>query len=211
MAETMVTQHPQPVGCQREPPVQTPATRRPAHIATLDEGQLTALRNAASQAPADRLVDFRASTRWFKQRYYVRVLIGHEKRNMTRLRQENQISVGKTILMVLLVGWLTTTTFLLFGLTALYLIKSALGIDLFEGPSFMHQFFFSDWAGWKVRPAARDAFWSTLVQNKLPTDKTDALTEKIGSGLKDAVERHVEQAVSKQSFGDKGAGAKLDR
>ena len=90
----------------------------------------------------DHWVDFRASTKWFSTPLYVRILVGEEHRNRTRLEAEDQISVVKTVVLFALLGWFATTITVVFGAIAAYLIKSALGIDLIDGPSWMHDFFF---------------------------------------------------------------------
>lgn len=110
--------------------------------AKLNEDDRAALARALKMPEAQHLVDFRASTRIFNKRHYVRLMVGEEKRNVDRLRQEKQISLVKTLMLIAVIGWALTTLTVVVGGVILYLLKSLAGVDIFDGPSFLHALFF---------------------------------------------------------------------
>ena len=135
------------------PMIETSASHSPfAHLladlpdevrATFSETQLAALARSArpqgTPASTRHLVDFRVSIPLLPaRRYYVRLLVGRERRNLARLHGEGQshvtrISIFYGVLTALLAGSM------LFGMfCALYLLKSFSGINLFEGESPLH-------------------------------------------------------------------------
>ncbi|ELP5728977.1 hypothetical protein QTV44_002232 [Vibrio vulnificus] len=77
---------------------------------------------------AKHSVDVRKSLPWFGKRYYLVLLCGRDRRQQLRTEESklaNFLAVSFTVLFI----------FALIGLSslALYLLKSALGIDIFEG------------------------------------------------------------------------------
>jgi len=72
-------------------------------------------------------VDLRGSVGVWRWRYYYVFIAGRERRELSRLEQEMAV-VTKA---VVLLGFLTFSV--LSGLLVLYLVKSALGIDLIPG------------------------------------------------------------------------------
>lgn len=96
---------------------------------SLSEEQRQAIEKAVNQVGlvAKHSVDIRKSFPWFGKRYYVVLLSGRDRRTAERQGESKWIVYATTVLL---------TTFVLAGvmlaLLALYLLKSALGIDLFE-------------------------------------------------------------------------------
>ena len=91
---------------------------------------------------AKNKIDFRASTRAFGKPLYVRFMVGEETRTRERLFAEHQVGFGKLVTMAAIGGWVITTSAAAAAVLSAYLLKSALGIDLMEGKSFLHDFFF---------------------------------------------------------------------
>nr|WP_252728218.1 3-phosphoshikimate 1-carboxyvinyltransferase [Alteromonas sp. C1M14] len=100
----------------------------PSEVAeSLSEEQLIAINKAlGGRSWARHKVDMRGTISFWRSRFYFVILAGRDRRELTRL--EEQISKATTALMLAL--FVTFST--LFGLLVLYLIKSALGINIFE-------------------------------------------------------------------------------
>ncbi|MEZ5850111.1 MAG: hypothetical protein R3D68_05590 [Hyphomicrobiaceae bacterium] len=96
---------------------------------------------AVKPIPTKHGLALRASFKLFGKRYYLAAFGGEDCRNIERLRSEGQtdaIPVGITFLIVfglVAIYGLVPLAFLL------YFVKSALGIDLFDGPSPFHPWF----------------------------------------------------------------------
>ena len=100
----------------------------PDEAESFTENQLTALSQAiGGRSWATHKVDFRGTVALMRSRYYFVFLAGKNRRELSRLERQ----IGK--FSIALVTTLFFTFSLLLGLLALYLIKSALGINLFEG------------------------------------------------------------------------------
>ncbi|AGA86626.1 MAG: 3-phosphoshikimate 1-carboxyvinyltransferase [Gammaproteobacteria bacterium HGW-Gammaproteobacteria-9] len=103
--------------------------RLPEHLReSFSEEQLDALRSVfGARSWVRHRVDLRGTIRLWSDRYYFAIVAGRNKRNLTR-PQQNLSLIAKAAL---------ATVFLLFsglvGLVILYLLKSALGINLFPG------------------------------------------------------------------------------
>ena len=87
-------------------------------------------------------VDLKASVPLLlRKRMYVRLLFGIERRNEQRIRLEGQTSLHRVAFVQ------STIVMLFFGYSAFgvlcsaYLLKSLLGVDLFDGPSPLHALF----------------------------------------------------------------------
>lgn len=96
---------------------------------SFSEEQLDALRGVfGARSWVKHRIDYRGTIRLWRDRYYFAIVAGRNKRSLTR-PQQNLSLIAKAAL---------ATLFLLFcalvGLVILYLLKSALGIDLL--PSF---------------------------------------------------------------------------
>ncbi len=95
---------------------------------SFSEAQLSHLKVAlGARSWGKHAVDFRSTVKFFRYRYYYVFVAGRNRREMSR--KEKQISL--LIQSAILTGFIGIST--LFGLLLLYLLKSALGIDLFSG------------------------------------------------------------------------------
>jgi hypothetical protein len=95
---------------------------------SFSEVQLIHLRNAvASRQWGNHKIDVRGTFPLFKFRYYYVILAGKNQRTLSRA----ELGRSRVINALLLSMFLTIS--LALGLLALYLLKSALGIDLFSG------------------------------------------------------------------------------
>jgi hypothetical protein len=109
--------------------------------ARLSDQQVELLIRAVKPIPTRHGIALRASFRWLEKRYYVAMFFGEDSRNVERLKAEGQtdaIPVGVTffILLSAVAAYAVVPIAI-----ALYMIKSMLGIDLFDGPSPFHQLF----------------------------------------------------------------------
>jgi hypothetical protein len=109
----------------------------------LAPAQLDALAAALAQPTSPQLVDFRLSVRWLRRRYYTRLLIGHERRSLSRLQQEKQIHLGSAVVLMAAAVWLVVSILLALTVSLLYLAKAAYGFDVFDGDSLLHACFFN--------------------------------------------------------------------
>lgn len=99
-----------------------------------------------AQEAENHRVAYRASSSLFGRRFYLAFFMGTERRSTERLEREGQVQPFTRLFLFLvglawLVFWLTVIALGL-GVIAAYLVKSAAGINLFEGPSFLHPYFF---------------------------------------------------------------------
>jgi hypothetical protein len=106
-------------------------SRMPASVAdSFNDEQLSNLLIAlASRGWGKHAIDLRGTLRipFYRRRFYYVLLLGRNYRELSR--QEIQISIfGVTLMFSIFLGGC-----MIFGLLALYLIKSALGIDIFPG------------------------------------------------------------------------------
>ena len=119
-----------PQDIKQEPAVEKLLSRMPERIAnSFSAEQLIHLKTAiGSREWGKHKVDFRGTfpIPFFKSRIYYVFLMGRNHRNLTR---KEQVISALTV-----AGFITLFVIfsILFGLLALYLLKSALGINLFE-------------------------------------------------------------------------------
>lgn len=123
------------------------AARIPPDIrAALSADQIARL-TALLPAPRRHAAAWRASSRLFGRRFYLAVLTGREGRTPRRVRADRQaMSFGQLVFRIFAVAfWITAVCLVavLAGIVAIYLVKSYLGIDLMDGPSPLHRFFFN--------------------------------------------------------------------
>ncbi|GEN39654.1 hypothetical protein PTE01_27640 [Pseudoalteromonas tetraodonis GFC] len=98
---------------------------------TFTDEQLAHLKIAiGARQWGNHAVDCRGVVKFFKYRYYYVFLAGRNRRELSAKEQKVARFTQALILST------ATTFFILFTLLVLYLIKSALGIDVFEGYSF---------------------------------------------------------------------------
>jgi hypothetical protein len=119
---------------RNEPAIQNLLSRMPEHVAdSFSDDQLLHLKlSLGSRNWGQHKVDFRGTLPlpFFKSKIYYVFLMGRNHRNLSRREQlisEFTFAVFITLLI---------TFSVLLGLLVLYLIKSALGINLIEGFSF---------------------------------------------------------------------------
>ncbi len=112
----------------------------PEHVRrTFSAAQLECLSSALAPPPSRHWIDWRVSIPFLGRRYYVTLLFGKERRDLARLHQEGQLSLSRiyvVYLILALAGLVLMSALMLF---ALYLAKSTLGMDVFEGPSEFHE------------------------------------------------------------------------
>lgn len=103
--------------------------RMPKKVAnSFNEEQLSHLRNAiGAREWGKHKIDIRGTIRFFKWRYYYVVLAGRNRRTLS----DNELRIAMLINATFITLFIFIST--LFGLIVLYLIKSALGINLIEG------------------------------------------------------------------------------
>ena len=99
---------------------------------------------AMGQSRARHLIDYRLSVPLGSRRFYFRLLCGRERRKISRLIAEGQTNPWLVIATAALIFWFMMTVSLALIVVILYVVKSALGIDLFAGPSVLHGLFFDD-------------------------------------------------------------------
>ena len=113
----------------------------PPHILqTFTAQQLRWLAIASTPAPSQHLIQYRASV--FFQRFYLTVFVGRENRDAARLQREGQLSVLRRMIAYYFAMFCAIAVTLVAGVTGLYIVKSILGIDLMDGPSFLHDFLY---------------------------------------------------------------------
>ena len=100
--------------------------------------QILRLLWAVKPVPTKHGLALRASFRFFAKRYYLACFGGEDCRNVERLRAEGQLdAVPVGITLFLLLGLIAI--YGIFPLVILlYLVKSWLGINFFDGPSALH-------------------------------------------------------------------------
>ena len=109
---------------------------------TLDDLQRISAAIGPSRAP--HIIDYRLSVPLGSQRFYFRVLCGRERRKLSRLIAEGQTNPWLVIVAAAMAFWFMMTMSLACIVVITYLVKSALGIDLFDGPSPLHRLFFDN-------------------------------------------------------------------
>ncbi len=104
--------------------------------------QLAAFIEANKPRIANHWVDYKVSIPWIGKGFYIRLFVGKERRNRSRLNAEGQVSLPKTSIALVFFLWAACCLAMFGCVILLYLIKSFIGIDLFSGPSLFHPFFF---------------------------------------------------------------------
>ena len=112
---------------EEDPAIKNLLARMPENIkSSFSEDQLYHLRNAvASRQWGNHSIDYRTTFKLFTRRYYLVLLLGHNVREISREKIKRQLIFNSILLSVFM------SLCMLFGLIALYVIKSAFGIDLF--------------------------------------------------------------------------------
>lgn len=116
----------------------------PGVLSTLTPVQLDAISDALIPDPPSHALDYRVSIPFMGRRYYVTLLAGRERRSLARLAREAQLHAKHVAAFyafaLLILGCLTLIGTVLIG----YVVKSALDIDLMDGPSLLHGYFFPE-------------------------------------------------------------------
>lgn len=117
---------------KHDPALKHLLSRMPEEIAeSFNEEQLANLKVAlGARSWGKHAIDFRSTITFFSHRYYYVFVAGRNRREMTRAEKR----LGLLIQSALLTGFLVIST--LIGVLVLYLVKSALGIDIFPNFSF---------------------------------------------------------------------------
>ncbi|CAM2943178.1 MULTISPECIES: hypothetical protein [Vibrio] len=99
---------------------------------TLNDEQKQAIEHAVKSMGlvARHSIDIRETVPWFGKRFYIVFLCGRDHRKDVRERSK---LVHFVLTLLILIGVVSIS---LLAMLALYLIKSALGIDIFKGFSF---------------------------------------------------------------------------
>ena len=125
----------------RDTPLDRLLARLPEQVrASLTVDQRNAL--AAAMPVAQHMLDHRQSVRWLRRRFYVRLMIGNERRSLTRLERERQIGLAPTLALVASATWVLVSAAIVLAIAAVYLVKSAFGFDVLDGESLFHACFF---------------------------------------------------------------------
>ena len=99
----------------------------PEMAASFSEEQLIAMNQSlGGRSWARHKVDLRGTLGIWRSRYYFVILAGKNRRELSRLEEQ----VGRATMAMFFALFITFS--ILLGLLVLYLIKSALGINLFE-------------------------------------------------------------------------------
>ena len=112
----------------------------PAVRDSLTPQQLECISDALIPDPPRHAIDYRTSIPFFGRRFYVTLLVGRERRSLERLAREAQLRARHVaIVYSVLLMLVSCASFLAFVLVG-YVLKSAMGIDLTDGPSLLHQY-----------------------------------------------------------------------
>lgn len=103
--------------------------KMPKKVASsFDEEQLAHLRNAiGAREWGKHKVDVRGTVKFFKWRYYYVILAGRNRRSLS----EKEVKMARLVTASIVATFITFAVLL--GLIVIYLIKSALGINLIDG------------------------------------------------------------------------------
>jgi hypothetical protein len=100
---------------------------------TFTAKQLEALAQALEPRTDRAVRDYRVSVRAFRANFFVRLIVGPERRNRARLEAEGQLGFGRTLVAIALGVWFVISLVLIALATLLYAYKTHVGIDLFPG------------------------------------------------------------------------------
>ena len=103
--------------------------KMPKKVASsFNEEQLSHLRNAiGAREWGKHKLDVRGTVKFFKWRYYYVILAGRNRRSLS----EKEVKVARVLTASIVATFITFAVLL--GLIVIYLIKSALGINLIDG------------------------------------------------------------------------------
>jgi len=124
--------------------------------ASFTMAQLAMLAEASRPPSLRHCVDYRVSLPFFGARYYLTIFFGKERRSRNRVAFEGQANISQASIAYVVVLWILITFCLVTALVLLYVVKSAMGFDFFDGPSFLHDYAYIRWSATEVanRPSA---------------------------------------------------------
>ncbi len=93
--------------------------------------------------PRKHKLDFRVSLPFFGKRYYFVLLGGAERRSILRIERDGQNAPWRLTAAYFVIVTLLASVGLTALILGLYALKSLMGIDMFEGSSFMHGIVFT--------------------------------------------------------------------
>ncbi len=111
--------------------------------ATFTDEQIAGLNAALVDADTRyHAIDYRTSISFFGIPFYITFLMGRERRSRERLAMEGQTQVHRVALAHVVLTLVIALSCVAAVGCILYLAKSALGIDLFDGHFALHEIFF---------------------------------------------------------------------
>lgn len=111
--------------------------------ATFTDDQIAGLNAALLDADTRyHAIDYRTSISFFGIPFYVTFLMGRERRSRERLAMEGQTQIHRVALAHIILTLVIAMSCVAAVACVLYLVKSALGIDLFDGHFALHDMFF---------------------------------------------------------------------
>lgn len=121
-----------PNDIRNDPVISRLLDRMPRKVAeSFDEEQLSHIRNAiGAREWGKHKIDLRGTMKFFRWRYYYVVLAGRNRRALSESEKKFATLLTATLLSAFIL------VSILFGLLVLYLVKSALGINLIDDYSF---------------------------------------------------------------------------
>ncbi len=114
---------------KHEPVILRFLEKMPERVAdSFNEEQLSHIKNAiGAREWGAHKVDLRGTIKFFRWRYYYVILAGRNRRTLS----DKELRIAALLNAMLFTGFVCVSV--LFGLIVLYLMKSALGINLIEG------------------------------------------------------------------------------
>jgi hypothetical protein len=95
-----------------------------------------------AQLPHGHLLQYRFSTQMFGRRFYMAILAGAENRSPRRVHDDgtrrNVVAVAAELAVICLALSMMICLLIGVAVVAMYLVKVAMGFDVFEGPSPLH-------------------------------------------------------------------------
>lgn len=119
------------------------AHTRPEFAGTFTDEQIAGLNAALVDADTPyHAIDYRTSISFFGIPFYITFLMGRERRSRERLAMEGQTQVHRVAIAHIVLTVLIALSCFAAVACILYLAKSAMGIDLFDGHFALHEMFF---------------------------------------------------------------------
>lgn len=123
---------------------QIPADIRSVLTPAQNARLVTLMASLMAPPQAEHAITYRVSTSFLGHRIYLALFSGAERRVPKRVARQKRTPLY--LLMNLVIGCLTLLAMvmavLIWAAIVLYLVKSWLGIDIFDGPSFLHEYVF---------------------------------------------------------------------